>query len=278
MRMISPVLLGLSLAVACGPMLMGQEQAAATVPVSKVLQINREFLKPGTTTAAHNKTEAAFVEAMTEAKSTAYYIAMCSLSGRPRCLYATGYPSYEAWQKDSDGVGKNKELSAKLDEAIVADSKLLESMDQAVVSYEEELSYKATGDLTHARYMEITEYHVRAGHNKDWTDLVKMYISGCEKSGISAHWAMFHLDYGGPGGTYLIFSSDKAMSEIDSSSAEGKKFVAAMGEDGMKRMGELIAAAVESTNTQLFAINPRQSYVPETMIKADPEFWKPAAE
>ena len=278
MRMISPVLLGLSLAVACGPMLMGQEQAAATVPVPKVLQINREFLKVGTTTAAHDKTEAAFVEAMKEAKSTEHYIAMCSLSGKPRCLYVTGYPSYEAWQKDSEAVAKNKELSAKLDEAIEADSKLLDSMDQGVLSYHEDMSYKATGDLTHARYMEITEYHVRPGHSKDWSDLVKLYISGCEKSGISAHWATFHIDYGAPDGTFLVFSSDKAMSVIDGKSAEGKKFAAAMGEDGMKKLGELLGAAVESSSTQLFAINPRQSYAPEAMIKADPEFWGPATE
>jgi hypothetical protein len=32
---------------------------------------------------------------------------------------------------------------------------------------------------------------------------------------------------------------------------------------------------VESSSHQLFAFNPRMSYVPEEWIKADPDFWKP---
>jgi hypothetical protein len=48
-----------------------------------------------------------------------------------------------------------------------------------------------------------------------------------------------------------------------------------MGEDGMRQLSELIRASVESSTHQLFAFNPRMSYVPDEWIKADPAFWKP---
>jgi hypothetical protein len=276
MNKISPILFGLSLAVAGSSMAAAQQASSASTRVPKVIQLTREFVKAGKAGAAHDKTESAFVQAMAEAKSPTHYTAICSLSGKSRCLYLTGYPSFDAWQKDTEAVAKNKDLSAKLDEAMVADGDLLDSVDQAVLTYDADMSYHAPGPTPQARYMEITEFHVREGHSKDWSELAKMYIAACEKVGTSAHWGMFHLEYGGSGGTYLLLSSDNSMAEIDSGFAEGKKIRAAMGEEGMKKFQELEAATVESANSQLFAINPRQSYVPDEWVKQAPDFWKPA--
>ena len=273
MKTISPILLGLSLAVA-GSAMAAAQQSSTSVP--KVLQINREWVKAGKAGMVHDKSESAFVQAMAEAKAQTHYTALCSLSGKSRCLYFTGYSSFDAWQKDQESVAKNKELSAKLDAAMVADGDLLDSADQAVLTYEPDMSYHAPGPTPQARFMEITEFHVRLGHSKDFADLSKMYIAACDKAGSSAHWAMFHMTYGGPAGTYLLLSSDKSMAEIDSSDAEDKKIQAAMGEEGRKKFIELEQAAVSSINVQLFAINPRQSYVSDEWVKADPDFWKPA--
>jgi hypothetical protein len=43
----------------------------------------------------------------------------------------------------------------------------------------------------------------------------------------------------------------------------------------MKKLNELSAAAIESSETNLFAFNPRMSYVSDDWLKADPAFWKP---
>ncbi len=277
MNLKSPLLLGFALAFACGGLAAAQDssQGSPSGP-PKVLEIMREFVKPGKQGAVHDKSESAFVKAMRDAKEPTHYTAMCSLSGKARCLYLVGYSSYEALQKDNEAIAKNKELSASLDAASESDGQLLDAYDQSLWSYKEDLSYHAPGPRPQTRFLEITEFHVRIGHNKDWSDLVKMYIAACEKAGTSAHWAMFHLDYGGPGGVYLILSSDKSMAEIDSSDAESKKIRDAMGDEGMKRFLELETATVESVNSQLFAVNPRQSYVSDEWIQTDPEFWNPA--
>ncbi len=46
-----------------------------------------------------------------------------------------------------------------------------------------------------------------------------------------------------------------------------------MGPDQMKKMADLSATAVESTETNLFMFNPKMSYAPDKWKTADPGFW-----
>jgi hypothetical protein len=257
---------------------MAAAQETASMP--KVLQITREFIKPYKSGAAHDKTESAFVAAMSKAKFPAYYVGLDSLSGKSRALFLTGYESFADWEKDNKIVDKNPALAAELERASIADGELLDEVDSGVFTFSEELSYRPHADISHARYMEITEFHIRLGHTGDWHKLTTMYKDAQEKAGTSAHWATYEAAYGTSGGTYLSISGDTSMADIDKGYGEdGKKFMAALGEDGMKELDKLYGATVESANTQLFAINPKQSYVSPETIKADPEFWapKPAA-
>jgi len=274
MNKISPILLGLSLAVAGSSVAAAQQSAS----LPKVLQITREFIKPDKGGAAHDKTEGAFVAAMTKAKLPVYYLGLDSLSGKSRALFLTSYDSFADWEKDNKLVDKNPALSAELERASIADGELLDEVDSGVFTYSEELSYRPHADISHARYMEITEFHIRLGHTGDWHKLTKMYKDAQEKAGTSAHWATYEAAFGSSGGTYLTISADKSMADIDNGYGEdSKKFMAALGEDGMKKLDELYGAPVESATSQLFAVNPKQSYVSPDTIMANPEFWAPKA-
>jgi len=275
MNTLNSILLGLSLAVVGSSLAAAQESSSETASMPKVLQITREFIKPGKSGAVHDKSESAFVQAMVRSKFRTHYIALNSLTGKSRALYLTHYDSFESWEMDNKTVDKDKALSADLERASVADGELLASMDSMVYTYEADLSYRPRADLSHARYMEISVFHVRLGHNGEWRKLVKMYRDGQEKGGTSAHWALFELAYGGDDGTWVLLSSDKSMADIDTGLKEDKQFRDAMGEEGMKKLDELYGATVENAHTELFSINPKQSYAPEEWVKADPEFWKP---
>jgi hypothetical protein len=63
-------------------------------------------------------------------------------------------------------------------------------------------------------------------------------------------------------------------SDIDAEFASGKQFEAAMGEDGIKKLEQLEAACVESSQHNSFVIDPKMSNPSEVMMKADPSFWK----
>lgn len=277
MNKFSRTLLAVSLGITCSCIVAAQDKPQASSSIPKVLGITREYTKPGKAGMVHDKAESAFVQAMARAKWPTHYIGMTSLSGKSRALFLTQYESFEAWEKDNQAVAKNAALSASLDRALMADGELLDSVDQGVFVFNEELSLRPRPDLSAMRYLDISVYHVRPGHNKDWNDLVKMVKNGYEKAVPDAHWGVFAQHYGGEGGTYLILTARKSLSEVDRSFLDSKQFRAAMGEDGMKKLDELVAVTIESSLHNLFAFNPHMSYVADEWIKNDPDFWKPKA-
>jgi len=277
MKIISPVLLGLSLAVVGSSFAASQEMQSMPNEMHgppKVLQVTREFVKPGKAGALHDASESKFVAAMAKANWPTHYFALNSLSGKSRALYLTGYPSFKAWEDDFMATMKNKALSAELDKASVADGELLEGIDQFVFTYNEEMSYGPNPDIAHARLMEITSFHIKPGHAKEWHELVKLVIETHKKAGTSAHWATYEIAYGGDN-EYVAFSPDKSMAEIDTAFAEDKQFHDALGEEGMRKLRELEADCIDSSDSELFAFNPAQSYPHEEWVKEDPGFWKP---
>jgi hypothetical protein len=253
---ISPVLFGLSL-VAAGSLAAAAQDASAPATPPKVIQIAREFIKPGRAGMAHDKTEAAFVA---------------------RALFITRYPSFAAWEADNKIIDKSPSLSAEIDHDLMADGDLLQDFDQAVATYDEKLSFHPHADISHARYYEVSVFRVKPGHRKEWHELTKMVQDANEKGGTSAHWATYEVAYGAEDGTYIILSADKSMADIDQGFAESAKFAEALGgEEGMNKLDKLYGETVESSRSELFSINPKQSYADEAWIKSDPDFWKPKA-
>jgi len=241
----------------------------------KVLVIMREFLKPGKQGSTHEKTESAFVQAFRKANWPQHYFSVDSLSGKPRSLFLVGYNSFADWEKDNQAVAKNAALSAALERASAADGELLSEYDTGVFTYREDYSLNPPADIAQMRYFEISLFHVRPGHRNDWDELVKLVMKAYEKI-PDTHWVTFEANYGTDGGTYLVFNPIKSLSEVDKAMGQDKDFAAAMGPDGMKRLAELEAASVETSQTNLFMFNPRNSYPPDEWIKADPAFWKPS--
>jgi hypothetical protein len=242
----------------------------------KILQVTVEYLKPGKAGMPHDKTESAFVAAMTRAKFPTHYIALNSMSGKVRALYLTGYSTFAAWEKDNKAIDANHAFSAELDHAAQLDGELLDEMSQTILTYSEEMSFHPRADISRARYFEITVFHVKPGKGKEWRELVKLARDANEKGHTSAHWALYDVAYGMEDGTYVAFSSDVSMADIDTGFAENKQFVEALGgEDGLSKFRTLSAEAIASSRSELFSINPHQSYAPPEWIKADPDFWKP---
>lgn len=271
MRIASPILLGMSLIFAGGTLAAAQDAAPAP---PKVIQLTREWIKPGKSGMVHDRSEAAFVSLMNKAKLQGHYVALNSMSGKSRALYLTRYSSFEEWESDNKII--NDKNAAEFDRAAASDGDLLEGMDQAVFTYVPTLSYHTHADISQARYYELTAFHVRPGHRKDWYELTKMWKDVLDKAGSGEHWAAYELAFGGEGGTYLVITARKSMSEIDQGMSEGAKVMeAAGGEDGFNKIDELFGQAVDSTHSELLSVNPKQSYPEEAWVKANPDFWKP---
>lgn len=259
---------GLGMAVA--------QEMENTTPPPKVLVVDREFTKPGKSGSGHEKSESAFVQAFARAKWPTHYFAANSLSGKNRVLFFIGYDSFEAWEKDNAGVAKNATLSSAIDRAVVSDGDLLSETDVSALTFNEEQSLRAPVDIAHMRYFEISLYRVKAGHRHEWDELVKLVKAAYEKV-PGSHWAMYEAMYGQEGTTYVVIVPMKSLAEVDENMQKDKQFAEAMGEDGMKRLGELESSAVEFNQTNIFQFNAAMSYPRDEWVKADPNFWKPAA-
>ena len=154
MKKLTGLLLGLLFLVAGIGIALAQE-TEETTPPPKVVFIVREFLKPGKSGMPHQKTESAFVEALTKAKWPEHYFALDSLTGRPRSLFFFAYDSFGSWEKDYLAAQKNPALAATLDRASVADGELLSDMDSALLTKEEDQSLRAPVAISQKLYFEI---------------------------------------------------------------------------------------------------------------------------
>jgi hypothetical protein len=275
MKRIMSCLLG-AMFLCGGVNLAAAQEMNGLTPPPKVLVVFREFLKPGKGGASHEKAESAFVQAFSHAKAPTHYLAMNSLSGKSRALFFIGYDSFEAWEKDNASIQSNPALAGALDRATVADGELLSETDGSFLTYNEEQSLRAPVDIAHMRYFEISLYRVRAGHRHEWNEAVKLVKAAYEKV-PGVHWAMYEAMFGQEGATYVVIIPRKSAAELDQASEEDKKFVEAMGADGMKQLGELESSAIEFTQNNLFQFSPAMSYPRDEWVKADPGFWKPKA-
>jgi hypothetical protein len=278
MKKLTPLSVGLCLLYLGSGISSAQEPTAGP---PKVLVIQREYLKPGRAGSMHEKTESAFVRAMSVAKWPTHYFGMDSLSGPSRSLFFIGYPSFEAWEKDTLATQKNTTLSAALDRASSADGDLLSLYESSISVYRDDMSLRSTVNIAQMRYFEITQFVVRPGHEKEFEALAKMYVDGFGKAVPAAHWATFERQYGAStgdsvGGVFIVLNPMKSLAEVDSGFGDSKKFADAMSESDKKKMAELTAACIDSSQTNLFAFNPKESYAPDEWIKAD-SFWKPKA-
>jgi len=254
---------------------VAQEKSGA-MPPPKILVIGREYTKPGKAGAAHEKTESAFVQAMKKAKWPTHYLAVESLSGKSRALFLTGYDSFAQWEKDQADGQKNAAFTADIARAWATDGEMLSDTDGGTFQFSEEYSLRPNVDIAHMRYFEIGRFTLRPGHDGDWSEIMKL-VKGAYEKIPDAHWAMYREVYGNTNDAYIYFVPMKSGEEIDRGLAEGPEFVAAIGADGLKKLGELSAAAIQETATNLFAFNPKMSYPRDEWVKADPDFWAPKA-
>jgi len=248
-------------------------QATTPPPPPNVLVIQREYLKPGKSGAIHVKSEGNFIKAETDAKWPTHYIAMDSMSGPTRALFVFGYDSFADYGKDQEAQAKNPELASALDAASLADGDLLERYDTNTFVYHPEMSLHAAVEVPHQRYWELMLFHIKQGHEQEWSELVKIYMSGY-KNVPTTHWATFESTYGeNNGGEWLVINPMRSLAEVDKGMQSGKEFEAALGPAASKRLAELSAACIESVQVNLFAVNAKESYIDPAWATTAPEVY-----
>jgi len=240
----------------------------------KVLQIIREEVKVGKGP-AHEKNEAGYPLALKKAKWPTHYLAMTSLTGRSEAWFLTRYDSFEAFEKEEQAFEKNAALRGETDRLDEKDAEFVSGSRSLVALYREELSYQTGVNISQMRYFRIYTFRVRPGHEGDFADAVKIVRAAYEKAKVEVHWTVYQISSGMPGPTFLVFVPTKSLKEVDVLLAAAPKIQEAEGEEGQKKLQKLAAEGYLTTESNIYAFNPKMSYVSKEVAAGDPDFWTP---
>lgn len=264
-------LLGTGLLGATAALLVAQEAPAPP----KVLLIVREDIKEGKS-AAHEKSESAFMRAAAAAKFPVNILGLQTITGTAQAWFLEPYDSFES-------IGKSREAMAKpeLETIDSEDAEYRSGSRSWIAIYRPDLSFhgqQLMENLPRMRYFNVIMMRTRPGHDQDFTEIAKMAVAAAEKSMDDQPVATYQIVSGAPSGTYVLFEPSASLKALDSSPQRSRALFEAMGDAGTKRFMKMAGETIAQQEALLFAIDPRMSYVSSRISSADPAFWTPKRE
>lgn len=259
-----------------GPLLSTKPAAAqmptGVAPPPKYIYLSNVAIKPNMT-GTFIADESSEVQAQRAANAPTNYFGMVSITGSPRALYFAGFDSFADMQKQHEQSMSDTKLQSTLKSTDADEAAALSQTYGSIYKYRDDLSLNPGVDLSQMRFFDITLFHVRYGRYEDWEHLVKLYMKAYS-SIANAHWAMFEKLYGEDSDrTFILVTPIKALAEEDQAMSDGDTLPKTVGADQLQLMRELGSQTVESSESDLFAIVPQISYVPDAWLTASPDFW-----
>jgi hypothetical protein len=239
-----------------------------------LLEIVIEDVKHGRA-AEHAKHEAGWPAAYEKSKSTAYYLALVSMSGPPQAWYIAPWESHAAIGENMKRDDGDPALTAELSRLSRLDAEMLNGSRTVLVSARKDLSYGAYPDLARQRYFEFTWFRVRPGHEAGFEAAARAYGAAAKRTGNSGAFRVYQIVAGGNSPTYLVTSSVASYADFDRTMADGEKTMKGFTQEEGMKLEKAMADGVISVETQRFRVDPLQSYVPRETRAQDPAFWMP---
>jgi hypothetical protein len=247
-------------------------QMTGSQPPPPVLLISRELVKPGKAS-AHNQWEAGWPAAFAKANYPTTYLGMNAVSGINEAWFLTGYPSFDALEKDQSRMDADATLSAEQRRLYAGESDYVENTRGVLAAYVPSVSYKPNIDLSKMRYFEILTYTMKPGHEADFLKAAGIVRDGYTKASIDQPWAIYRVVSGMPAGTYYVFLPMRSLASLDKGPSNDDAMGRALGSDQTNALNKLVLDGVATAQSQIFAFNPKMSYVSKEMKAADP-FWR----
>jgi len=238
------------------------------------LTIVREEVKLGRAS-DHERIEAGWPAAYERAKSPDYYLAFVSATGRPEAWYVAPFDSHKALGESMKRETDDPVLAAELKRLQRADADVLNNLTVIHAMARKDLSMGAFPDLAKTRFVEITIFRVRPGHERGFEAAAKAYGSAAKRSAPDASFRIYQVVAGMPGPTYLVFSSTQSFAEFDKSTADDVAVMKGATAEERAVLEKVSAEGLVNIETQRFRVDPVMSYVSKETRATDPAFWAP---
>jgi hypothetical protein len=238
------------------------------------LTIVREEVKLGRA-ADHERIEAGWPAAYEKAKSPDYYLAYVSTTGRNEAWYITPFDSHKAMGESMSRESDDAVLAAELRRLQRADADVLNNVTVIQAMARKDLSMGGFPDIANTRFVEITIFRVRPGHERGFDEAAKAYGSAAKRSAPNASFRVYQVMAGIPGPTYLVFSSTQSFAEFDRAMQEDMAIMKGASQEERNALEKFSAEGLVNVETQRFRIDPVMSYVPKETRASNPAFWMP---
>jgi hypothetical protein len=250
--------------------------AQGSLPASQpnYLTIVREEVKLGRA-AEHERIEAGWPAAFEKAKSPDYYLAYVSTTGRNEAWYIIPFDSHKAMGDSMKRESDDAVLSAELKRLQRADADVLNNVTTIQAMARKDLSMGAFPNIAKTRFVEITIFRVRPGHERGFEEAAKAYGSAARRSAPDASYRVYQVMAGIPGPTYLVFSSTQSFAEFDRAAQDDMAVMKGATQEERNTLEKFSVEGLVNVETQRFRIDPVMSYVPKETRALDPAFWMP---
>lgn len=255
----------------------GSDQAyAQALPTSQpnLIQIIREEVKIGHE-ADHAKTEAGWPAAFEKAKNQEFYFGLASVTGPSEAWFIIPYDSNRAMGDSMKKQSDDAVLSAELARLSRADSAHVNSYRSILAMARKDLSRGAFPDLGKQRFLEVTIFRVRPGHENTFTEGGKAYGAAAGRAAPAVAYRVYEVVAGMPGPTYIVISSVPSFGDFDKMTTDGEAVMKAASPQEMAALQKFAQEALINSETQRFRVDPEMSYVPAEVRAQDPGFWMP---
>jgi hypothetical protein len=250
-------------------------QAPSAPP--QILRIIRQVLKPGKA-AASDKAGTGMARAAARFKYPANFLALSAVSGEPEVWIIESHDSFVSIENTDAFVEKSPPLKWWLSQSETPDSEALASVRRLLAVYRQDLSYhgpELAQNLPKMRYMSVVMVRLHPARDADFAEAVKFVTAAYEKTSAGPPLVIYQVVSGAQGPTYLFFSPMASLKTMDEAPARGKAIREAMGEENAAKMLKTSAEVTEASQSFLFELNPRLSYVSKEFAAVDPDFWIP---
>jgi hypothetical protein len=239
-----------------------------------VLNIGRESIKEGKD-AAHEKVEGEWAATLRKANFPGHYYAFASMSGTDEVWFIQPMESFAA-NEEFEKAGQKEPLKGAVEQLGARDGELRTGSRTLWAVYRPDLSYKPENvNMAKLRYVDVGTYLVKLGKEEDFVNGAKAYFGGYGKGNVDVSILGYQVTTGAPAGTYLLFIGMDSMKVLDGEPERMKALQGAIGQDTYSQLMKGLGDVLVSVENNLFEVKPGMSYPPQSVVDADPGFWKP---
>ena len=166
-------------------------------------------------------------------------------------------------------------LSAELKRLSRADAQFLTNISTLHLMARKELSYGAFPHIAKQRFVEITVFRVRPGHEAQFEAAARAYGAAAKRSAPGVAYRVYEMMAGAVGPAYYIFSSVAGFGEFDKAITDGQALMKGATTAEQDALNKFSTEALISAETQRYRVDPMMSYVPKETRSSDPAFWMP---